>query len=83
MTYSYNPNVASNTNRHQMSVNGKREMITRTDLIQFAAEISLKHASTVIDEVVDAVSSWEALAKDNGLSKERIMKVSENLNLGI
>lgn len=46
-----------------MSVNNKWDNITREDLLKVAFEMYIKKAPKIIDQVVDAVAQWPALAK--------------------
>lgn len=83
ITYSYNPEKGRNTNKHQMSVNGKREDINRDDLIKIANDINIKKADYIIDEVVESVSKWPKLAKEFSLKNEKIKKINKNLKLNL
>jgi len=83
ITYSYNPEKGRNTNKHQMSVNGKRENFTRNDLLNIANDINIKKADDIIDEIIESVSKWPKLAKDCGLKKEKIEKIYNNLELSL
>lgn len=83
MTYSYNPIKGRNTNKHQMSVNGKRENIDKKDLLKIAQDIDIKKPNEIIDQVKEAVSQWAVYAKDFDLEKERIEKTGQNLKLDL
>ncbi|MEK6155329.1 type II toxin-antitoxin system HipA family toxin [Flavobacteriaceae bacterium 3-367] len=83
MTYSYNPIKGRNTNKHQMSVNGKRENIDKKDLLKIAQDIDIKKPNEIIDQVKEAVSQWAVYAKYSGLEKERIKKIEQNLKLDL
>jgi serine/threonine-protein kinase HipA len=83
ITYSYNPEKGRNTNKHQMSVNGKRENINRDDLIKIADDINVKKADHIIDEVIGSVSKWPKLAKAYNLKNEKIEKIYKNLELNL
>lgn len=76
MAWAYNPE-GKWTNRHQMSINGKRDDIQKEDLIYLAsaASISERNALKIIDEVNEAVSLWPKLAVDNGLKKSIIQQI--------
>jgi serine/threonine-protein kinase HipA len=70
MTYSYNPG-GEWTHQHQMSINNKRDQITREDLLAVAQVSDLKHASKIIDEVKAAVQNWPQYANQAKLDKKR------------
>ena len=80
--YSYNP-TGDWTNRHQMSVNGKRDKFVRDDLIAFAgvAGIKKKKANEMIDHVLDSVRKWPEFAEQAELSKERMLKIKNSHRL--
>lgn len=76
MTYAFNP-----TNkwiaRHQLSVNGKREHITREDLLQVAKQMNIKKPNDIINQVVAVVSEWSHYAENTNIpikQKEAISK---------
>lgn len=64
MSWAYNPNGGW-TATHQMSINNKWDNISREDLLTVASEMNVKGAKQIIDQVVDAVSQWSRLAKEN------------------
>lgn len=78
MAWAYNPD-GKWTNRHQMSINGKRDNIKKEDLISLAsaASISERNALKIIDEVNEAVTQWPKLAADNGLENSIIQQIRE------
>ncbi len=83
ITYSYNPNAGRNTNRYQMSINGKRDSISRIDLINVAASIRVKRPDHIIDEVIHAVSTWNSIAKDCGVNEKKRNTILKHLRLDI
>ncbi len=56
--------------RHALSINGKRENITREDLITIGHSIRNKKAEEVIDHIVDTVHNWSHYANEAGVDKE-------------
>ncbi len=69
--YAHNPSGAW-TNQHQMTVRGKREGITREDLLAVAAEMNVKQPGALVDEVVAAVDRWPEFAGEAGVPAARI-----------
>jgi serine/threonine-protein kinase HipA len=63
VTYAYNPNGAW-TNRHQMSVNGKRDGFTHEDIMAAAtaADVRPRRAREILSEVGEAVARWPEFA---------------------
>lgn len=78
MGYAYNPN-GQWTAAHQMSVNGKFEDIGRKDLLECGKRNNIRNASSIIDEVCEAVSSWPSIAKECEVPKEMIDAITPNL----
>lgn len=76
MTYSYNPD-GSWTNRHQMSINGKRDAITKEDLIAVGKKMDIKHPEKLIDKVSNTVERWSDFAKDSGVTTSQIKSIGK------
>lgn len=80
LSYSYNP-TGQWTDRHQMSLNGKRDDFERQDLIAFATNAGLKaaRAQKLVDEVVAAVATWPDHAREAGVDERTVTRVSKSL----
>lgn len=65
VVYSYNPSGMW-TDKHQMSLSGKRDGFSIEDLVRFAAAGGLKSAKArgILSEVSEAVNNWERFAKE-------------------
>jgi serine/threonine-protein kinase HipA len=68
--WSYNPS-GSWTNRHQMSINGKRDEFTRADLLAVAENFGIKDGADLIEQVTTAVSVWPRFAKEAGVPNDQ------------
>lgn len=77
MTYSFNP-TGPWTNRHQMSVNGKRDDFTLEDFKATAETISMKRgrAEAILREVIDAVKRWRDFATDVDIEPGQIKAIA-------
>jgi len=75
VNFAYNP-TGRWTQRHQMSVNGKFEHITRADLLELADRFVVPAASRVIDEVRSAVERWPHVAEAAGVTGNEIERIS-------
>ncbi len=73
--YAYNPG-GEWTSRHQMSVNGKRDGITRDDLLAVGREMGVKRAAAIVDEVAAALSGWPDFAHDAGVEAAKVESIS-------
>lgn len=73
----YNP-AGKWTNRHQMSINGKRDGITRDDLLAVADRfrITLPRANAMIDDIARAVARWPEFAEEAGVQSAPINEIS-------
>ena len=69
--YAYNPD-GEWTSRHKMSVNGKREGISRQDMLAVSAEMNIKQGREIIDDVVASVADWPRYARDAVVEPARI-----------
>lgn len=80
VAYAYNPS-GEWTNRHQMSLNGKRDGFDRSDLITFGRTAGLKTArvESLLDAVVDAVERWPDFAAEAGVLEEQVDDVQNGL----
>jgi serine/threonine-protein kinase HipA len=63
VVWAYNP-TGIWTDRHQMSINGKRDDLTRNDLLTVAGQFSIKGAQEIIEQVGDVVSRWPQFAAE-------------------
>lgn len=80
ITYAYDPNSFWMA-RHQMSINGRRENLSKEDLVASAAHmnISRRNALQVIEEVTEAVEQWTRFAEKSHLAPEVIAAYDEQL----
>lgn len=68
---------------HELSILGKRNNITRKDLLLFAQRQDIKNAANIIDEVANAVAHFEQYAEKAGISEywtkkiEKVLKENE------
>jgi serine/threonine-protein kinase HipA len=78
VNYAYNPQ-GKWTQRHQMSVNGKFEGITRADLLELADRFIVPEPAAVIDQVLEAVTRWPEFAKEAEVAPEQIEKIASDI----
>ena len=65
---------------HCLSVNGKAVDITRRDLLEEALRADIPNAPQLIDQVRDAVGSWERFAKEAGLPQGEAERIQAQLS---
>ncbi len=84
MTYAYQPSGRW-TNRHQMTINGKRDDFTPEDFERCAASASMKRgrAGAILEEVREAVSNWPAHAAEAGVAQHDIERIGRTHRLDV
>lgn len=75
VTYSHNP-AGVWTNSHQMSVNGKRDDFTASDIAAAGDAFSI-NSKPIINDVMDAAKNWPQYAKRAGVSGTRIKEIAQ------
>ena len=78
--YSYRPG-STWVSQHSMSINGKRQNITRDDLLQVAKKMNIKKADAIINQVHAAVSKWDACANETSVTKDLKEAIAKTLLL--
>jgi serine/threonine-protein kinase HipA len=82
VTFAYNP---SNLwlSQHQLSINNKRRDITRNDLLSLAAQMNVKKANEIIENVRDVISKWNEYASNSGIAGSQIKAIGSTHLLNI
>ncbi|MDO7085558.1 type II toxin-antitoxin system HipA family toxin [Pseudocolwellia sp. AS88] len=85
LAYSYKPD-SSWVSQHWMTLNGKRDNFTREDFYAFEALsplFSRRKIDVIVDETIERVSTWRALATQQAVPKTLIDVIESNLRLYI
>jgi serine/threonine-protein kinase HipA len=84
VTYSYNPS-GSWTDRHQMSMNGKRDGFTLADFRACAKAALMKRgrAEAIVDEVCAAIKKWSDCAEQAEVMHDWRKQIRQNLRLNL
>ena len=84
LSYSYRPDSYW-TSQHQMSINGKREMINKNDLTSLAmiAGIKTTKAKEMLVRVVNVIKKWPDYANVAGVENNQIPKIQAVQQLSI
>jgi len=82
MVWAYNP-AGRWTDRHQMSVNGKRNDFTRADLEAPAAEYDIRGAGKILAEVAGAVALWPEFARLAGVDEPMAKRIQATHRVAI
>ncbi len=70
VTYAYNPGGRW-THRHQMSMAGKHDHITRADLLAVAGAVGIRKPAVILDEVAGALEGWPDFASTAGVPRRQ------------
>ena len=82
MGFNYNPK-GDWTSKHQMSINGKFDDITRQDLLEFARRNNIKDAAEIIDSITETASLWPIFAKECGVPHSMIDIILPEMKLSL
>lgn len=80
VVWAYNPG-GTWTNRHQLTINGKRDRFVRADLLAVSMAYGIKDAAAILDQVLEAVSGWRKMAKSCGVSPDLIKAIATSHRL--
>ena len=78
MTYAYRPD-STWVSRQSLSVNGKRENITRNDLLAVAKNISLKKPEHIIEKISGVVKNWNQFAEEQKVDPKLLQAIRKTL----
>lgn len=78
--HSYRPG-SSWVSQHSLSINGKRQNITRNDLLQVAKKMNIKKAEAIIECVHAAVRQWDDFAKETKVKTDLKDAIAKTLVL--
>lgn len=80
--YSYRPD-STWVSQQSLSVNGKRQSITRHDFLSVAKQMNIKNAAKIVIQVNEVVSNWSKYAEETKVNpplRDAIAKTLINLN---
>ncbi|MDX2350371.1 MAG: type II toxin-antitoxin system HipA family toxin [Porticoccus sp.] len=73
VTYAHNP-AGRWTDRHQMSINGKRDGFTRSDIEGVGKLTRVKNTKVLVDKALSIAANWPKYAKSAGLIKKETVE---------
>lgn len=81
-SWSFNP-AGDWTATHQMSANGKRDQVTRADLLAVGhcAQLKRDRAEAIVEEVITAVRDWPRFASQAGVPEDRCLQIQASHRL--
>jgi len=67
------------TNKHQLSLNGKRDDFTRNDILQVGKNMDIKSPEIILEQTLDIVNDWNIYAKNYDINSKYIQQIENNL----
>jgi len=80
LCYSYSPS-GKWTNQHQLSLNGKRDDFTKSDLLEIAMKMGIKNAKEIVQKIIYVVSQWKNYAQETNIKRKHIERIYRTLRL--
>jgi serine/threonine-protein kinase HipA len=75
LSYAFNP-ANKWLARHQMTINTRREGITRDDLLNVGKQMNIKKDKEIIERVRSVVENWSNYAADAGIPQKQITAIA-------
>jgi serine/threonine-protein kinase HipA len=66
-----------------MTIHGKQDGFTKSDLLQVAKSMNIKKANEIIEEVISAVSRWPKMAREQGIPPSQITMIGKTHRLSL
>ncbi|MBK7636890.1 MAG: hypothetical protein IPJ13_23420 [Saprospiraceae bacterium] len=82
LCYSYSPS-GQWTNKHQMSVYGKRDDFSIQDLVKVGEDQGIRNPKYIVENIISAVSNWPTYASANDVNPAFKMQIGEHLRINI
>lgn len=76
LTYCIDNNAPSYINRHELSINGKVDNITKKDIIEVGIRQDIPNCGHLYEQVEESISSFPAIATEYDIKKELIDMIS-------
>lgn len=71
------------TNRHQMSVNNKRDNFTKEDLLAVGKNMGIRNYNHIVEHIAGVVSEWNNYAVASGVNPLFARQIRETLRINI
>jgi serine/threonine-protein kinase HipA len=80
LTYPLNPLINYTRISRSLSINGKRQNISRKDLLQVAKDFSIKNPNSIIDEITNSIPSFKEKALLFGIPTTIIYRIESDFS---
>ncbi len=78
--YAHNP-AGQWTHQHQMSINGKGDNFSSSDLLGVGDAIGISRPHLILDQVIDAVKQWPRFAGEAGVNSSHADEIAKHHRL--
>ncbi|MGK0363319.1 MAG: serine/threonine-protein kinase HipA [Saprospiraceae bacterium] len=78
LTYALNPLLSYKKTSRALSVNGKRNGITRGDIFNIADKFTIKNATGIIEKVISLIDFWEGKTLSLGVGENLIKGMKDS-----
>lgn len=78
LCYSYSPSGFW-TNKHQLSLNGKRDDFIKEDLLKVGYDMDIKNPKIIVEQIEQCVSNFSFYAKEAGVSAQFSQIIEKNI----
>jgi serine/threonine-protein kinase HipA len=82
VTYAYDP-ANKWMKDHQMSINGKRKDVVRSDIVELAKKMNIKKPDEILDKIIAAIINWSKYANKAKVSTKQIKAIEKTFLLKI
>ncbi|MDE5797177.1 MAG: type II toxin-antitoxin system HipA family toxin [Muribaculaceae bacterium] len=79
-TFTVDPSAPFYVNRHSMSINGRTQDITYSDLFKFARKYSIKNVDSIITQACSAVTNYRKYALEAGVNESWISIIEQEIS---
>jgi serine/threonine-protein kinase HipA len=76
--HAYRPGSAW-VSQHALSVNGKRQGITRDDLLEVGRQVNVKKAPAIISQITEVVARWHEFAEQTKVESDLRVAIGKTL----
>ncbi len=80
LTYPLNVNLNFHSVSRALSLNGKRNGISRSDILKIAETYSIKNAKSIIQDITEVTQKFKSLATDTGIPAQIAYKIEQYFN---
>ena len=76
ITFAYKPSSLW-LKQHQLSINGQRINISKSDMLELAINVGVKKADDIIEEVLTIIKKWKKYADQANVNKKHIEEIDK------